>query len=48
MIAADYEWASMAENMSSEGCEQQRRRPACASVQTDQRLYYLLTIKNHV
>ena len=27
------------EALSSDGCEQQRRRPACASAQTDQRLY---------
>ena len=29
-------------------CEQQRRRPACASAQTDQRLCYSLTEKYHI
>ena len=29
-------------------CEQQRRRPACASVQTGQRLCYTLTEKYHI
>ena len=33
-------WASTRENLSSVVCEQQRRRPACASAQTDQRLCY--------
>ena len=28
-------WASTWENLSSVACEQQRRRPACASTQTD-------------
>ena len=31
-------WASTRENLSSGVCEQQRRRPACASAQSDQRL----------
>ena len=30
------------------GCEQQRHRPACASVQTDQRLCYSLIGKDHI
>ena len=30
--------ASSRENLSSEVCEQQRRRPACASAQSDQRI----------
>ena len=30
--------ASMRENLSSENCEQHRRRPSCASAQSDQRL----------
>ena len=29
-------------------CEQQRRRPACASAQSDQRLYYSLNGKYHI
>ena len=33
-------WASMRENQSSRGCEQQRCRPACASVQSDQHPCY--------
>ena len=41
-------WALARENLSSEVCEQQRRRPACASAQTDQRLYYSLTGKYHI
>ena len=28
-------WASTRENLSSEVCEQQRHRPACASAQSD-------------
>ena len=35
-------WASVRENLSSEVCEQQKRRPACASAQSDQRLCYSL------
>ena len=35
-------WAATRENLSSGGCEQHRRRPACASAQTDQRLCYSL------
>ena len=38
----------MRENLSSEVCEQQRRRPACASAQTDQCLCYSLIRKYHV
>ena len=41
-------WASARENLSSRGCEQQRRRPACASAQTDQRLCYSLFGNYHV
>ena len=41
-------WALTRENLSSEVCEQQRRRPACASAQTDQRLCYLLFGKYHI
>ena len=41
-------WASMRENLSSGVCQQQRRRPACASAQTDQRLCYSLFRKYHI
>ena len=41
-------WASLRENLSSEVCEQQRRRPACASAQSDQRLCYSRFGKNHI
>ena len=33
-------WASTRENLSSGVCEQHMRRPACASMQSDQRLCY--------
>ena len=33
-------WASPRENLSSWICEQQSRRTACASAQTDQRICY--------
>ena len=41
-------WASARENLSSEVCEQQRRRPACASAQTDQSLCYSLIKKHYI
>ena len=44
-------WSILAltpENLSLEVSKQQRRSPACASVQTDQRLYYSLTGKYHI
>ena len=41
-------WASSRENLSSEVCEQQRRRPACAAAQSDQRLCYSLIGKDHI
>ena len=41
-------WASTQENLSSVVCEQQRRRPACATTQSDQRLCYLLFEKYHI
>ena len=41
-------WASSRENLSSEVCEQQKRRPACASAQSDQRLCYSRFGKNHI
>ena len=37
----------MRENLSWGGCEQHRRRPAYASAQSDQRLWYSLFLKNH-
>ena len=40
--------ASTPDNMSSVVCEQQRRRPACASTQSDQRLCYSLIGKYHI
>ena len=47
-MAADCKWASTGENLSSGVCQQHRRRPACASAQTDQRLCYSLIEKYHV
>ena len=41
-------WASTRENLSSGGCKQQRRRPACAYAQPDQRLFYSLIGKYHI
>ena len=41
-------WAATRENLSSVVCEQQRRRPACASAQSDQRLGYLRFGKYHI
>ena len=35
-------WAASRENLSTGVCEQHRRRPACASTQSDQRLCYSL------
>ena len=44
----DINWASSRENLSSEDCEQQRRRPACPSAQSDQPLCYSLFGKHHL
>ena len=41
-------WASTRENLSSGVCEQQSRRPACASAQSDQRLCYSPLGKYHI
>ena len=41
-------WASSRVNLSSGGCEQHRRRPACASAQSDQRLCCSLFRKFHM
>ena len=41
-------WALTRENLSSMVCKQQRRRPACASAQSDQRLYYSFIGKYHI
>ena len=35
-----FKWAATQENLSSKVCEQHRRRPACASAQSNQRLCY--------
>ena len=43
-----YIWASTRENLSSGVCEQHRRRPACASVQSDQQLCYSRFEKYHI
>ena len=40
--------AATRENLSSGVCEQHRRRPACASAHTDQRLCYLPFGKYHM
>ena len=44
----DHNWAFMRENLSLAVCEQHRRRPACASTQSDQRLHYSLIRKYHI
>ena len=41
-------WASTRENLCSGVCEQQRRRPACTSAQSDQRPCYSLLRKYHI
>ena len=46
--AAGLIWALTRENLSSGVCEQQRCRPACTSVQSDQRLCYYLIAKYHI
>ena len=48
LFQSAYNWASARENLSSGVCEQHRRRPACASAQTDQRLFYSLIEKYHI
>ena len=40
-------WSSMPENLSSEGCEHQRRRAACTSALSDQHLCCSLFVKYH-
>ena len=40
IINTDIIWASTRETLSSGICEQHRRRPACASAQSDQRLFF--------
>ena len=39
---------SQRDNISSGMCEQQRRRPACAFLQSDQRLCYSLFAQYHI
>ena len=41
-------WASSRQTLSLGVCEQQKRRPACVSVQTDLRLYYSSTGKYRI
>ena len=41
-------WALTWETLSSRVCKQHRRRPACASAQSDQRLCYSLFGKYHI
>ena len=41
-------WASTRKNLTSGVCEYQRRRPACASAQSDQHLCYLLSGKYNI
>ena len=41
-------WALSRQNLSSGACEQQRRRPACAYAQSDQRLCYPLIAMYHI
>ena len=43
-----YKWASLRENLSSGIWEQHRRRSACVSAQSDQRLCYSLCGKYHM
>ena len=43
-----YILASTRENLSSEVCEQQRRRQVCASAQSDQRICYSLFGKHQI
>ena len=47
-VTTHFNWASSRENLSSGGCEQHRRRPACASAQSDQRLCYSRFVKNYM
>ena len=47
-IFSNIMWASTRENLSSGFCEQQRRRPACQSAQSDQHLSYSLFEKYHI
>ena len=42
------DWATSRENLSSEVCEQQKRRPAFASAQSYQRVCYSLFGKYHI
>ena len=41
-------WALKQENLSSGVCQQQRRKPDCASTQSDQHLCYSLNGKYHL
>ena len=43
-----FHMGSTGENLSSDVCEQRRRRPACTSAQSDQRLCYSPIEKYHI
>ena len=43
-----HKWTSTWENLSSEVCKQQRRRPACASVQTDQHQSFVICLSESI
>ena len=47
LLNINIKWASTQENLSSGICEQQKRRPAFASAQSDQRLCFSLIEKYH-
>ena len=47
-IVTLYIWPTTRETLSSGFCLQQRRRPACASAQSDQRLCYSLIGKYYI
>ena len=48
MAVIDIKWALARQNLYSGICEQQRRRPACASAQSDQHLCFSLFVKYHI
>ena len=47
-VKAQTKWAAMWQSLSSGVFKQHRRRPACASMHSDQRLCYLLIGKYHI
>ena len=48
VVMLHIKWALTQENLSSGVCEQQRRKPVCPSLQSDQRLFYSLIEKYHI